>query len=172
MKIDLLIPLLAILVAIPVWAQERIYRCGTEYTNTVTESQAKNCKLISSDSEREVIIQRGKNGHFQVSGKVNGQAALFLVDTGASFVSISNELATAAKIVGGEPITLQTANGSRAGRLVRNVSIVVGNVMLTSVAVSVGLAGGAVDEVLLGQSALSKFEMSVVGNKMVLRRAH
>ena len=27
-------------------AQERIYRCGNAYTNTVTEAQAKNCKLI------------------------------------------------------------------------------------------------------------------------------
>ena len=29
-------------------AQDRIYRCGNEYTNTVSEAQAKNCKLISS----------------------------------------------------------------------------------------------------------------------------
>ena len=29
------------------WAQDRIYRCGNEYTNTVTQEQAKNCKLIS-----------------------------------------------------------------------------------------------------------------------------
>ncbi len=28
-------------------ADDRIYRCGNEYTNTVTEAQAKNCKLIS-----------------------------------------------------------------------------------------------------------------------------
>jgi len=28
-------------------AQERIYRCGNEYTNAVTEAQMKNCKLIS-----------------------------------------------------------------------------------------------------------------------------
>jgi hypothetical protein len=28
-------------------ADERIYRCGNEYTNTVTEAQAKNCKLVS-----------------------------------------------------------------------------------------------------------------------------
>ena len=28
-------------------AQDRIYRCGNEYTNTVTEAQAKNCKLVS-----------------------------------------------------------------------------------------------------------------------------
>lgn len=28
-------------------AEERIYRCGNEYTNTVTEAQAKNCKVVS-----------------------------------------------------------------------------------------------------------------------------
>ena len=28
-------------------ADDRIYRCGNEYTNTVTEAQAKNCKLVS-----------------------------------------------------------------------------------------------------------------------------
>ena len=27
-------------------AQERIYRCGNAYTNSVTEAQAKNCKLL------------------------------------------------------------------------------------------------------------------------------
>lgn len=31
-------------------AQDRIYRCGNEYTNTVAEAQAKTCKLISSAS--------------------------------------------------------------------------------------------------------------------------
>ena len=29
-------------------ADERIYRCGNEYTNNVSETQAKTCKLISS----------------------------------------------------------------------------------------------------------------------------
>jgi hypothetical protein len=33
-----------------VQAQDRIYRCGNEYTNTVSEAQAKNCKLVSSAS--------------------------------------------------------------------------------------------------------------------------
>jgi hypothetical protein len=29
-----------------VLAQERIYRCGNEYTNTVSQAQAKGCKLV------------------------------------------------------------------------------------------------------------------------------
>jgi hypothetical protein len=47
MKIVLLIPLAALTWIGSAWSQDRIYRCGNEYTNTVTESQAKNCKLIS-----------------------------------------------------------------------------------------------------------------------------
>lgn len=47
MKISLLIPLAALWMATGVCAQERIYRCGNEYTNTVSEAQAKNCKLVS-----------------------------------------------------------------------------------------------------------------------------
>ncbi len=31
-------------------ADERIYRCGNEYTNTVSDAQSKNCKLISGSN--------------------------------------------------------------------------------------------------------------------------
>ena len=48
MKIVLLIPLAVLSCVTTVWGQDRIYRCGNEYTNTVTEAQAKSCKLISS----------------------------------------------------------------------------------------------------------------------------
>jgi vacuolar-type H+-ATPase subunit I/STV1 len=47
MKTIFLIPLVAVGLVTGVFAQERIYRCGNEYTNTVSESQAKNCKLVS-----------------------------------------------------------------------------------------------------------------------------
>ncbi len=38
--------LLLLLLCANAQAQERIYRCGNTYTNTVTDSQAKNCKLV------------------------------------------------------------------------------------------------------------------------------
>lgn len=41
-----------------VQAQDRIYRCGNEYTNTVSEAQAKNCKLISGGNVTVVQAQR------------------------------------------------------------------------------------------------------------------
>lgn len=47
MKFGFPILTLALLVASSASAQDRIYRCGNEYTNTVTEVQAKSCKLVS-----------------------------------------------------------------------------------------------------------------------------
>ena len=37
---------LAMAVALPVWAQQPIYRCGNEYTNTRPDANARGCKLI------------------------------------------------------------------------------------------------------------------------------
>lgn len=42
-----------------VQAQDRIYRCGNEYTNTITEAQAKECKLVSGGNV--TIVQAPKN---------------------------------------------------------------------------------------------------------------
>jgi hypothetical protein len=46
MKYALLISLAMACYATNSMAQERIYRCGNEYTNTLTGRQAKDCKLI------------------------------------------------------------------------------------------------------------------------------
>ena len=40
------------------WSQDRIYRCGNEYTNTVSEAQAKNCKLVSGGNV--TVVQSAK----------------------------------------------------------------------------------------------------------------
>lgn len=54
----LLIPLLASLATTTSWAQDRIYRCGNEYTNTVTPAEAKNCKLVSGGNV--TVVQANK----------------------------------------------------------------------------------------------------------------
>lgn len=58
MKIVFLVPLAAALIATGSSAQERIYRCGNEYTNTVPEAQAKNCKLVSGGNVTVVQAHR------------------------------------------------------------------------------------------------------------------
>lgn len=54
--------LLALVGVSGAWAQDRIYRCGNEYTNTVSEAQAKNCKLISGGNVTVVQAQRPATG--------------------------------------------------------------------------------------------------------------
>jgi len=44
MKLFLLIAFFAAVA--PAFSQDRIYRCGNEYTNTVPDSRVRNCKLI------------------------------------------------------------------------------------------------------------------------------
>lgn len=46
MKYALLIPLAATVFAGSSLSQERIYRCGNEYTNSVSAAQARGCKLL------------------------------------------------------------------------------------------------------------------------------
>lgn len=46
MKHALFISLAAVLFAGNSFAQERIYRCGNEYTNTVPSAQTRGCKLV------------------------------------------------------------------------------------------------------------------------------
>ena len=58
MKKVLLASFCAFFLLPPLGAQERIYRCGNEYTNTATEEQAKNCKLVSGGNI--TIIQNAK----------------------------------------------------------------------------------------------------------------
>ncbi|NBW50308.1 MAG: hypothetical protein EBR49_09510 [Betaproteobacteria bacterium] len=62
MKPTLLILLLTAGATSGVAAQERIYRCGNEYTNTVTEAQAKTCKLISGGNVTVVQGQKPSGG--------------------------------------------------------------------------------------------------------------
>ena len=46
MKFSLLIPLIACVAAGSSFSQERIYRCGNEYTNNVPPAKAGGCKLL------------------------------------------------------------------------------------------------------------------------------
>ncbi len=59
MKYAFIIIFAALLAVSGVSAQERIYRCGNEYTNNVTEAQLKNCKLVSGGNVTVVQAQKG-----------------------------------------------------------------------------------------------------------------
>jgi aspartyl protease family protein len=117
----------------------------------------------------ELVIPRQLDGHFHVMGEVNRQPVSFLVDTGASHVSVSDALAAQAGLPEGQAITLSTANGERPGQLVRSVPVRAGHLVLNDTTVIVGLVGLPPDQALLGQAFLKHFDIEINSDKMVLR---
>lgn len=120
-------------------------------------------------SNGDLVIQRSTDGHFYTLGTINGQEAKFMVDTGASLVSVSEDFAQRAFLSGGTATTFHTANGSRPGRIVDGVAMAIGPVSVSNVRVGVGLRMGEDNEALLGQSFLSKFDITMSKDQMVLR---
>jgi aspartyl protease family protein len=121
-------------------------------------------------SSGELVIPRQRDGHFHVEGEVNRQPVSFLVDTGASHVSVSQVLASQAGLPTGQTITLQTANGQRPGQLVRGVPVRAGHLVLNDASVTVGLSGLKPDQALLGQAFLKHFDVEIRRDDMVLRQ--
>lgn len=121
-------------------------------------------------SSGDLVIPRQRDGHFHVEGEVNRQPVRFLVDTGASHVSVSQALAEQAGLPAGQSITLHTANGQRPGQLVRSVPVRAGHLVLNDTSITVGLSGMAPEQALLGQAFLKHFDVEISRDEMVLRQ--
>ena len=115
------------------------------------------------------ILASDPNGHFVSSGSINGAAVQFLVDTGATVVSMSVAEAQRAGVnyLAGERGYSQTANGVAPIYKVRLAKVTLGEITLRDVDGLVN-EGGALPVVLLGMSFLSKLEMRREGDTLTL----
>lgn len=124
---------------------------------------------VTVSANGDLSILRARDGHFYANGTVNGHPVRFLVDTGATTVVVSEAVAQAAGLSGGQATVFRTANGNLPGRVVGNVQVGVGPVQVSGLRVGVGLVGGDSDRALLGQNFLSRFNITLSGGEMVLR---
>ena len=117
----------------------------------------------------EVLLEANVQGHFVASGKINGEPVVFLLDTGATDVAISDELADSLGLSRGAAVTLQTANGQTRGYRTRLDRLELSDIVLRDVAalVAPGFDG---EQVLLGMSALSQLEFTQRAGTLVLRQ--
>ena len=117
----------------------------------------------------EVKLASNRQGHFVASGQINGQPVDFMLDTGATDVSVPAEMAKRLKLEEGFGVTLSTANGLSKGYRARIDRLQVGDIVLRDVRalVAPGLEG---NQVLLGMSALNKLEFTQRGGTMLLRQ--
>jgi aspartyl protease family protein len=139
---------------------------GLLYVGMTHHLKTKQAKVLANG---DLVIIRSQDGHFYTMGTINGREAKFMVDTGASLVSVSEKFAQKAFIRGGVPTTFKTANGDRPGHVVDGVGVSIGAVSVTNIKVGVGLGLGDENAALLGQSFLSQFDITMTKNQMVLR---
>ena len=158
--------------------------------------------LVSADSEAAVISIKGKkqrlkigegaystetvrtdratttliadrSGHFITLGTINGASVRFMVDTGATLVSMSVDDARRAGVnyLAGTRAYSQTANGVAPVFKVMLASVKLGDITLTNVD---GLVheSAALPFVLLGMSFLGQLEMRHSGDSLTLTKRY
>lgn len=113
-----------------------------------------------------VILQRKRNGHFAADGEINGQAVRFLVDTGATDVAVSEQVARSLGLEFGPRINVLTAAGPVGGWVTRLDSVSVGVLELQDVRATI--TPGLGEESLLGMSFLRHFSIVQEGNTLVI----
>lgn len=124
----------------------------------------------SSSGPATVAIAADSQGHHWILGQVNGKSTRFLIDTGATTVTLPAGLARAAGIdyAKGQRGGVQTANGVAAAYRVRVDTITVGDITLYQVDAIVLETG--LDSALLGMSFLSRTDMKRDGVNLVLTK--
>ena len=123
----------------------------------------------SSETGSPVVLQRNKSGHYIASGEINRQAVVFMLDTGASDVSIPANVARRLNLQRGAEVIYQTANGEiTAWRTVLD-EVRLGSIRMRDVPASINPAVEE-EEILLGMSFLKHLDFHQRGNTLTLQQ--
>lgn len=119
----------------------------------------------------EVTLPRAPDGHYYAQVAVQGKTVTFMVDTGASDVVLTP---ADARKIGIEPATLvYIGQAATANGMVRTARVTLPNVNFGPFhddALRASVNEAAMGISLLGMSYLGQFQITIAGDKMVLRR--
>ena len=127
----------------------------------------------SAPVAESVVVTADTQGHFATDGQVNGRQVHFVVDTGASLISLPAAEARRLSLdyTSGQKAMMRTANGTTTGYLVKLDTVQVGSVTLHGVD-AVVMEGGGFQSPLLGMSFLNRMNMKREGDIMTLTRRY
>jgi aspartyl protease family protein len=119
-----------------------------------------------------IVLPADTRGHFMTSGTINGRTVSFMLDTGATSVSMS---AADAGRIGieyqkGTPVQMSTANGVVQGWRVQLASVRVGDVEIYDIDAVVSPL--PMPYVLLGNNFINRFSMKRDSDQMVLEKRY
>ncbi|MEZ5670935.1 MAG: TIGR02281 family clan AA aspartic protease [Thiotrichaceae bacterium] len=122
-----------------------------------------------SNGTQEVILQRNRSGHYIATGALNNQAVNFLIDTGATWVSIPERIANEINLVKGIEMEVSTANGVIKAYATQVNTVTLGTIKLHNVKASIN-PHASDDDILLGMSFLKELEIIQRGDTLILRQ--
>jgi clan AA aspartic protease (TIGR02281 family) len=141
----------------------------------ISDYEAQGNCASSNEFQKESFPLRGQRNVVTVKADINGVRGLFVIDTGASYVSLKSSFAGRARIpqTGTSEVTLMTVNGMAKARLSKADKMQLGTLEATNVPVVVQNVdeksfGAGVDG-LLGMSFLSGFEVQMAGGSIEIR---
>jgi aspartyl protease family protein len=145
---------------------------GTRHTLRVGETPASVGSGGGEAGGSKVILSASGGGHFFTQGQINGQTVQLLVDTGATMVSLSEGDAERIGLnyKAGRPWQVSTANGVIPAWRIKLASVRIGDVTVHDVDALV--SAGSMPYVLLGNSYLSRFQMTRTNDQMVLEKRY
>lgn len=134
---------------------------------------AKQKTSITSSGDKQLVLEPNRSGGYITKGELNGQPVIYLVDTGASVVSVPARIARLADLERTGPGHIaHTANGTIEvfAALAQEVKIGDG-IVLNAIECSINPAEYG-DKILLGMSALKHLDVQIRQGKMILRQKH
>ncbi|MEJ0012383.1 MAG: TIGR02281 family clan AA aspartic protease [Bauldia sp.] len=126
---------------------------------------------LAGEADSAVVIARGLDGHFGVHAEVQGKPMTMMVDTGASFVTLTP---ADAKAIGIDTstlrfnMTIRTANGTIEAAPITIAKLAVGSIERREIAALVA-PPNSLDQSLLGMSFLNTLDgYAISGDRLVL----
>lgn len=138
------------------------------YFETSLEARNNPNRKLQVAPGSELVLKRSGDGHYVFPGTINGRPVTFLLDTGATLVSVPAHLAGELGLKAGAHQRSITANGTVATRATRVDALAFGPFDLRGVPASLN-PGMADDQVLLGMSVLKHLEFTQRGDTLILR---
>ncbi|WP_051234285.1 retropepsin-like aspartic protease family protein [Halomonas halocynthiae] len=138
------------------------------FSGLIDARQNPNANLLDAPPGTSVTLERNASGHYVVSGRINGEPVVMLLDTGATSVAVPEPLAKQLGLPHEGEAWFTTANGRVRGQLTMLDEISVGGITAQQVRGSIS-SGLSDDMVLLGMSFLGRFDIEIRDKQMVLR---
>lgn len=123
--------------------------------------------MVEYGAMDELVLRRNHVGHYLAPGTINGEPVVFLLDTGATQVSVPAHLADVLGLQPGSRGRAMTANGVVDIRHTRIDELALGPFVLSNVRGHIN-PGMTSDQVLLGMSVLRYLEFAQRDGRLIL----